>query len=83
MQILQLEKRLQTQVVVRCALEKALGYRSSSHDITNEISMPKVAFSCLHLMEISGYLLSQINSQCPNHFPHLLSLSFAIIFGKV
>ncbi|CAK9185456.1 unnamed protein product [Ilex paraguariensis] len=42
-EILQLEKRLQDQVAVRCALEKALGYRSSSHDITNEISMPKPA----------------------------------------
>lgn len=42
MQILQLEKRLQGQFAVRCALEKALGYRSSSHDTTVEISMPKV-----------------------------------------
>ncbi|XP_057500799.1 uncharacterized protein LOC130784824 isoform X2 [Actinidia eriantha] len=51
-EILQLEKRLQTQVVIRCALEKALGYRSSSHDITNEISMPKVAFSCKPATEL-------------------------------
>lgn len=45
LQILQLEKRLQDQVAVRGALEKALGYRPISHDLTNEISMPKVAHS--------------------------------------
>ncbi|XP_022844826.1 uncharacterized protein LOC111367936 isoform X1 [Olea europaea var. sylvestris] len=42
-EILHLEKRLQDQVSVRCALEKALGYRVSCHDITNEIAMPKPA----------------------------------------
>lgn len=42
-EILQLEKRLQDQVVTRGALEKALGYRSSSHDITDEVSIPKPA----------------------------------------
>lgn len=42
MQILMLEKRLHDQVSVRCALERALGYRASSHDITNEATIPKV-----------------------------------------
>ena len=42
MQILQLEKRLQGQFAVRCALEKALGYRSITCDTSVEISMPKV-----------------------------------------
>ncbi|CAA2958145.1 uncharacterized protein LOC111400977 isoform X1 [Olea europaea var. sylvestris] len=42
-EILDLEKRLQGQVSVRCALEKALGYRVSCHDITDEIAMPKPA----------------------------------------
>lgn len=51
MQILQLEKRLQDQVVVRRALEKGLGYQSSSHDITDETSIPKVATSGLNLMK--------------------------------
>ncbi|RWR95659.1 putative electron transporter [Cinnamomum micranthum f. kanehirae] len=41
-EILQLERRLQDQFAVRQALEKALGYRSSSNDISNENSMPKV-----------------------------------------
>nr|GFD00573.1 hypothetical protein [Tanacetum cinerariifolium] len=35
-EILQLEKRLQDQVAVRGALEQALGYKSSSHEITNQ-----------------------------------------------
>jgi hypothetical protein len=42
MQILQLEKRLQDQFQVRWALEKALGYRTSSHESMSELSMPKV-----------------------------------------
>lgn len=42
-QIIQLEKRLQGQVAVRCALEKALGYRSTCPKTTEEFSMPKVA----------------------------------------
>lgn len=50
-QILQLEKKLQDQVIVRCALEKALGDGSSSHDFPNEASLPKVASCSLHQME--------------------------------
>lgn len=41
-QILQLEKRLHDQVAVRGALEQALGYKSSSRQITNQASIPKV-----------------------------------------
>ncbi|XP_059642098.1 uncharacterized protein LOC132284057 isoform X2 [Cornus florida] len=65
-EILQLEKRLQDQVVVRCALEKALGYRTSSHDITNEVSVPKpatelikeIAVLELEVNHLEQYLLS-------------------------
>ncbi|XP_019194950.1 PREDICTED: uncharacterized protein LOC109188783 isoform X2 [Ipomoea nil] len=42
-EIMQLEKRLQTQVAVRCALEKALGYRSTCQKTADEISIPKPA----------------------------------------
>lgn len=42
MQILQLEKRLQDQFQVRCALEKALGYRSSANGDISNVEMPKV-----------------------------------------
>ncbi|KAL3526707.1 hypothetical protein ACH5RR_011363 [Cinchona calisaya] len=42
-EIMQLEKRLQDQVAVRGALEKALGYKSSSHSSANDVSMPKLA----------------------------------------
>ncbi|EYU44320.1 hypothetical protein MIMGU_mgv1a0045102mg, partial [Erythranthe guttata] len=43
-EILMLEKRLHDQVSVRCALEKALGYRASSHHIiTDEATIPKPA----------------------------------------
>ncbi|XP_021273634.1 uncharacterized protein LOC110408847 isoform X4 [Herrania umbratica] len=38
-EILQLEKRLEDQFEVRRALETALGYRTSSHDDTNETSV--------------------------------------------
>ncbi|KAK9108766.1 hypothetical protein Sjap_016826 [Stephania japonica] len=40
-EILQLEKRLQEQFMVRMALEKALGYGLSSHDAYNESPEPK------------------------------------------
>ncbi|KAK2987496.1 hypothetical protein RJ640_012155 [Escallonia rubra] len=65
-EILQLEKRLQGQVAVRGALEKALGYRSSSHDITNDITIPKsatelikdIAVLELEVVHLEQYLLS-------------------------
>ncbi|XP_043714243.1 uncharacterized protein LOC122662623 isoform X2 [Telopea speciosissima] len=65
-EILQLEKRLQDQFVVRSALEKALGYRSSSYDISNENSMPKpakelireIAVLELEVVYLEQYLLS-------------------------
>ncbi|XP_073141216.1 uncharacterized protein [Henckelia pumila] len=41
-EMLQLEKRLQDQVSVRCAMEKALGHKASSHYI-NETAVPKPA----------------------------------------
>lgn len=58
MQILLLEKRLQDQVSVRCALEKALGYGASSHDITNEATIPKVAVSFTRLSYLYISMLS-------------------------
>ncbi|XP_041001197.1 uncharacterized protein LOC121246940 [Juglans microcarpa x Juglans regia] len=65
-EILQLEKRLQDQFEVRHALEKALGYRSSSHDNTAEILMPKpatelikeIAVLELEVVYLEHYLLS-------------------------
>lgn len=39
---MQLERRLHDQVAVRCALEKALGYKTSSQDVNEVTSMPKV-----------------------------------------
>ncbi|CAA2960120.1 Hypothetical predicted protein [Olea europaea subsp. europaea] len=41
-EILHLERRLQDQVSVRYALEKALGYTVSCHDTTDEIAMAKL-----------------------------------------
>ena len=46
LQILQLEKRLQDQLMVRGALEKALGFRSSALNSSNDMLMPKVALFC-------------------------------------
>ncbi|KAK6922777.1 protein of unknown function DUF547 [Dillenia turbinata] len=65
-EILQLEKRLQEQFVVRHALEKALGYRTSSQEPTSEISMPKpatelikeIAVLELEVVYLEQYLLS-------------------------
>ncbi|KAL0332250.1 UNVERIFIED_CONTAM: hypothetical protein Scaly_2126500 [Sesamum calycinum] len=65
-EILLLEKRLQDQVSVRCALEKALGYGASSHDITNEATIPKpatelikeIAVLELEVGHLEQYLLS-------------------------
>lgn len=42
-EILQLEKRLQDQVAVRCTLEKALGYKTSSCKLQHDVSMPQPA----------------------------------------
>ncbi|OVA05201.1 protein of unknown function DUF547 [Macleaya cordata] len=65
-EILQLEKRLQDQFVERQALEKALGYRSSSHYTSNENSMSKpatelikeIAVLELEVVYLEQYLLS-------------------------
>lgn len=58
MQILQLEKRLQEQFDVRVALEKALGYRTSVHHNTNDVSMPKVIPLHPYFMEYTLFPLS-------------------------
>ncbi|KAJ6366992.1 hypothetical protein OIU77_003385 [Salix suchowensis] len=65
-EILQLEKRLQDQFQVRHALENALGYKTSSHDSTTELSMPKpatelikeIAVLELEVVHLEQYLLS-------------------------
>ncbi|KAG8641291.1 hypothetical protein MANES_13G133300v8 [Manihot esculenta] len=65
-EILQLEKRLQDQFEVRRTLEKALGYKTSSHDYAPEMSMPKpatelikeIAVLELEVAYLEQYLLS-------------------------
>ncbi|EEF40076.1 uncharacterized protein LOC8260588 isoform X2 [Ricinus communis] len=65
-EILQLEKRLQDQFQVRSALEKALGYRTSSSATVSEVSMPKpatelikeIAVLELEVVYLEQYLLS-------------------------
>ncbi|KAK7309251.1 hypothetical protein RJT34_05822 [Clitoria ternatea] len=66
-EILQLEKRLQDQFQVRCTLEKALGYRSSSLVDSNEKMVPKTATELIKeiaVLELEVVYLEQ----------HLLSL---------
>ncbi|KAL0461506.1 UNVERIFIED_CONTAM: hypothetical protein Slati_0038200 [Sesamum latifolium] len=46
-EIVQLEKKLQEQVYVRCALETTLSCGALSHDITNETIIPKPAIELL------------------------------------
>ncbi|XP_077233573.1 uncharacterized protein LOC143875872 isoform X2 [Tasmannia lanceolata] len=65
-EILHLERHLQDQFAVRRALEKAMGYRSSSHYTSNENSMPKpakelikeIAVLELEVTYLEQYLLS-------------------------
>ncbi|XP_010547475.1 PREDICTED: uncharacterized protein LOC104819210 isoform X2 [Tarenaya hassleriana] len=68
-QVTQLEKRLQDQFQVRCALETALGYRASPFYIpskTSDIPMPKpatelikeIAVMELEVLHLEQYLLS-------------------------
>ncbi|KAL6572881.1 hypothetical protein OROHE_002357 [Orobanche hederae] len=60
-EILKLEKRLQDQVSVRCALEKALGYKTSSRDINNEATIPKhVQNSSSHVISLAEHLRTRI-----------------------
>ncbi|XP_024978358.1 uncharacterized protein LOC112515682 [Cynara cardunculus var. scolymus] len=59
-EILQLEKRLQDQVAVRGALEQALGYRSSSHEITNQASIPKPATELIKDIAVLEYEVSHL-----------------------
>ncbi|MCD7472231.1 hypothetical protein HAX54_013257 [Datura stramonium] len=64
-EIMQLERRLEHQVTVRCSLEKALGCKSFSHNIT-QTSMPKpttelireIALLELEVVRLEQYLLS-------------------------
>ncbi|XP_073060465.1 uncharacterized protein [Primulina eburnea] len=65
-EILQLEKRLHDQMTVRGALEKALGYRTSSNDISDVTTVPKpttglirdIAVLELEVGHLEQYLLS-------------------------
>ncbi|KAK8995645.1 hypothetical protein V6N11_075910 [Hibiscus sabdariffa] len=67
-EILQLEKRLQDQFEIRSAVEKALGYRTSSHEDTNEPSVStskpatelikEIAVLELEVVYLEQYLLS-------------------------
>ena len=50
----QLKKRLQDQFVLRYALEKALGYKTSAVDASNDCSMPKATKELIR--EICGVL---------------------------
>lgn len=68
MQILMLETRLRDQVSVRCALENALGYRSSSRVITDPAVIPKVVG-----LSLTKFSLAVLCSNCFSQ----LSLWFA------
>ncbi|URD85307.1 Ternary complex factor MIP1 [Musa troglodytarum] len=65
-EILQLEKQLQDEMMVRCALEKAMGFGSSAVCSSNERSVPKptkelireIAVLELEVMHLEQYLLS-------------------------
>ncbi|XP_021661298.2 uncharacterized protein LOC110650564 isoform X2 [Hevea brasiliensis] len=73
-EILQLEKRLQDQFEVRHAMEKALGYRTSSHVNAPRMSIPKPATELIKeiaLLELEVVHLEQ----------HLLSL-YRKAFGQ-
>ncbi|PIN21512.1 hypothetical protein CDL12_05782 [Handroanthus impetiginosus] len=92
-EILLLEKRLQDQVSVRCALEKALGYRASSHDIADETIIPRpatelireIAVLELEVGHLEQYLLSlyrkafdqQVSSISPSNKDEGLKSSLA------
>jgi hypothetical protein len=73
MQILDLQDRLQDQVLVRRALEKALSSRSFSHDIMTDKSIPKVRFLVVnhivsYILPMHTYLLLCLNA-LPSCFP--------------
>ncbi|KAK9067120.1 hypothetical protein SSX86_014445 [Deinandra increscens subsp. villosa] len=59
-EILQLEKRLQDQVSVRGALEQALGYKSSSCEVTNQASIPKTATELIKDIAVLEYEVSHL-----------------------
>ncbi|RRT76099.1 hypothetical protein B296_00004578 [Ensete ventricosum] len=60
-QILQLEARLQDQLITRCSLEKALGHRSSTVCSSNETStimaMCNIGGRSINAAMIQGYIL--------------------------
>ncbi|KAL8471967.1 hypothetical protein ACS0TY_029271 [Phlomoides rotata] len=78
-EILMLEKRLRDQVSVRCALENALGYRSSSHIITDAAAIPKpatelikdIAVLELEVGHLEQYLLSLYRKAFDQQFTSL------------
>ncbi|XP_041025654.1 uncharacterized protein LOC121266026 isoform X1 [Juglans microcarpa x Juglans regia] len=98
-EILQLEKGLKNQFEVRNALEKALGYRSSSHEKTTEILMPKpatelikeIAVLELEVVYLEQYLLSlyrkafdqQISSVPPSSKDERLKSSINTSRGRI
>nr|XP_043614911.1 uncharacterized protein LOC122586943 [Erigeron canadensis] len=59
-EIVQLEKRLHDQVAVRGALEQALGYKSSSHQVTNQASIPKPATELIKDIAVLEYEVSHL-----------------------
>lgn len=63
---MKLEKRLHDQVSVRCALEKALGYRAPAHNIADEAVIPKVASSCFYQILVEA--LFGFTNNFPNYF---------------
>jgi hypothetical protein len=69
-EITHLETRLQDQFKVRCALEKALGYRTASSYVlteTNDIAMPKVSY--LHFPKLSCLEMSFVHyKELPSWF---------------
>ncbi|VFQ68474.1 unnamed protein product [Cuscuta campestris] len=79
-EIMQLEKRLQDQVAVRCALEKALGYGSSSHKTTAETPITKqptrelireIAVLEVEVGHLEQYLLSLYRQAFDQQLPSL------------
>ncbi|KAJ0981787.1 hypothetical protein J5N97_010042 [Dioscorea zingiberensis] len=66
-EIQQLEKRLKDQFMVRRALEKALGYKSSAIDSSNDSSMPKLTKELIREIAVLEFEVMYLEQ-------HLLSL---------
>ncbi|XP_073281128.1 uncharacterized protein [Primulina huaijiensis] len=75
----ELEKRLRDQITVRGALEKALGYRTSSNDTSGKITVPKpatelirdIAILELEVGHLEQYLLSLYRKAFDQKIPSL------------